>query len=106
MSILNIDKKTFDEKMQNKSTILIEFWAPWCVYCKRIGPAFSKIAQQYEGKLEIGQVNIDEEPQLAEEEKVQVVPTLIFYKDGKAVASMEAPDSKAKIEAFIGEIYG
>ena len=53
-----------------------------------------------------GQVNIDEEPQLAEEEKVQVVPTLIFYKDGKAVASMEAPDSKAKIEAFIGEIYG
>lgn len=101
MSILNIDKKIFEQKMSDKSTLLVEFWAPWCVYCRRIGPAFAKIAEEYEGKLQIGQINIDEEPELSDKEGIQVVPTLVIYKDGKAAASIEAPDSKAKIEAFI-----
>lgn len=103
MSILNINKEIFEEKMEEKKPLLVEFWAPWCVYCKRIGPAFSKIAQQYESKLQIGQINIDEEPELAEKEKIQVVPTLVLYKEGKSIAHAEAPDSKAKIEAFIEE---
>lgn len=103
MSILNIDKKIFEQKMSDKSTLLVEFWAPWCVYCRRIGPAFAKIAEEYEGKLQIGQINIDEEPELSDKEGIQVVPTLVIYKDGKAAASIEAPDSKAKIEAFIQE---
>lgn len=103
MSILNIDKKIFEQKMSDKSTLLVEFWAPWCVYCRRIGPAFAKIAEEYEGKLQIGQINIDEEPELSDKERIQVVPTLVIYKDGKAAASIEAPDSKAKIEAFIRE---
>ena len=103
MSILNIDKKIFEQKMSDKSTLLVEFWAPWCVYCRRIGPAFAKIAEEYEGKLQIGQINIDEEPELSDKEGIQVVPTLVIYKDGKASASIEAPDSKAKIEAFIQE---
>lgn len=103
MSILNLDKKSFDEKTAEGSTILVEFWAPWCVYCKRIGPAFSKIAEQYEGKLETAKVNIDEEAALAESEGIEVVPTFVLYKDGKAVAKTVAPDSKAKIEVFIEE---
>ena len=103
MSILNIDKKIFEQKMSDKSTLLVEFWAPWCVYCRRIGPAFAKIAEEYEGELQIGQINIDEEPELSDKEGIQVVPTLVIYKDGKAAASIEAPDSKAKIEAFIQE---
>lgn len=105
MSILNLDSKAFSDQIK-EGTILVEYWAPWCVYCKRIGPAFSKIAEQYEGELKIGQVNIDDEPELAEREKIQVVPTLVLYKNGKAAASLEAPDSKAKIEAFIEENRG
>ena len=101
MSILNIDKKTFDEKMQNKSTILIEFWAPWCVYCKRIGPAFSKIAQQYEGKLEIGQVNIDEEPQLAVQFKAMTIPMLVVMDQGKVVTTSVGAKPKAAVKKLL-----
>ena len=83
--------------------VLVEFWAPWCVYCRRITPALSKIAEQYADTLMVGQVNIDEEPLLAHEQNIEVIPTLILYKDGKSVNFVVAPESKAAIEAFINE---
>jgi len=101
MSIINVDKKIFKEKIESESTILIEFWAPWCVYCRRIAPVLSKIAAQYEGELEIGKINIDEEPELAGNERIQTVPSLVFYSHGKKAAAIEAPDSKTAIDDFI-----
>lgn len=86
--------------------VLVEFWAPWCVYCRRIGPALSKIAQECGDSLVIGQVNIDDEPQLAEQERIEVVPTLVLYQNGQALGSVVAPESKARIEAFIQETLG
>ena len=86
--------------------VLVEFWAPWCVYCRRITPALKKIAQQFEGTLVVGQVNIDEEPQLAEKERIEVVPTLILYENGQELGSIVAPESKAMIEDFIRENLG
>jgi len=83
--------------------VLVEFWAPWCVYCRRIAPALEKVAEQYEGILSVGQVNIDNEPLLAQKERIEVIPTLVLYKDGKALGSIVAPESKAKIEEFIRE---
>ena len=83
--------------------VLVDFWAPWCTYCRRIGPAFDKIAQQYADSLIIGTVNIDEEPALAQQEQIEVIPTLVLYRDGQAVASIVAPESKAMIEQFLEE---
>lgn len=83
--------------------VLVEFWAPWCVYCRRIAPALEKVAEQYEGILSVGQVNIDDEPLLAQKERIEVIPTLVLYKDGKALGSIVAPEAKAKIEEFIRE---
>ena len=83
--------------------VLVEFWAPWCVYCRRIIPALEKIAQQNEGVLEIGKINIDDEPKLAAQENIEVIPTLVLYRGGKALGSVVAPESKASIEAFISE---
>ena len=86
--------------------VLVEFWAPWCVYCRRIAPALEKLAEQYESALTIGTVNIDEEPLLASREQIEVIPTLILYRDGKALGSIVAPESKAKIEEFIRQARG
>lgn len=102
MDIIDMNKEIFDEKTKNgEKPVLVEFWAPWCVYCRRIAPVLPKLAQQYDGVLEIGKVNIDEEQAAAAEEKIEVIPTFIFYKNGKAVDSIVAPDSKAKLEEFI-----
>ena len=101
MSAINMNKSQFEQFMQEEKPVLVDYWAPWCVYCRRIAPAYEKIAEEYGDQLVIGKVNIDEEPQLAEAEKIEVIPTLVLYRGGKAVDSIVAPDSKAAIERFI-----
>ena len=81
--------------------VLIEFQAPWCTYCRRIIPAMAKVAEQRSGSLVVGQVNIDDEPQLAASEQIEVVPTLILYQNGKVLGSIVAPESKAAIDRFL-----
>ena len=101
MSAINMNKAQFDQFMPEEKPMLVDYWAPWCVYCRRIAPAYEKIAEEYGDQLVIGKVNIDEESQLAEAEKIEVIPTLVLYRGGKAVDSIVAPDSKAAIERFI-----
>lgn len=101
MSAINMNKAQFEQFMQEEKPVLVDYWAPWCVYCRRIAPAYEKIAEEYGDQLVIGKVNIDEEPQLAEAEKIEVIPTLVLYRSGKVVDSIVAPDSKAAIERFI-----
>lgn len=106
MSAINMNKAQFEQFMLEEKPVLVDYWAPWCVYCRRIAPAYEKIAEEYGDQLVIGKVNIDEEPQLAEAEKIEVIPTLVLYRGGKAVDSIVAPDSKAAIERFIQDIMG
>lgn len=101
MSAINMNKAQFEQFMQEEKPVLVDYWAPWCVYCRRIAPAYEKIAEEYGDQLVIGKVNIDEEPQLAEAEKIEVIPTLVLYRSGKVVDSIVALDSKAAIERFI-----
>ena len=106
MAAMNMNKEQFDKAMAEGKPILVDFWAPWCSYCRRIGPAYDKVAAQYADHLEVVKVNIDEEPILAHQESIEVIPTLILYKDGKALGSIVAPESKAAIDAFIQETLG
>ncbi|MCI6948650.1 MAG: thioredoxin [Oribacterium sp.] len=101
MSAINMNKAQFEQSMHEEKPVLVDYWAPWCVYCRRIAPAYEKIAEEYGDQLVIGKVNIDEDSQLAEAEKIEVIPTLVLYRGGKAVDSIVAPDSKAAIERFI-----
>ena len=103
MSAINMNQAQFEQFIHEEKLVLVDYWAPWCVYCRRIAPAYEKIAEEYSDQLVIGKVNIDEEPQLAEAEKIEVIPTLVIYRGGKAVDSIVAPDSKAAIERFIKE---
>lgn len=105
--MIAMNKEQFQKRaMEGNEPVLIEFWAPWCVYCRRIAPALGKVAQQYAGSLSIGQINIDDEPGLAERERIEVVPTLILYHKGEVLGSIVAPESKARIEEFIEEHLG
>lgn len=102
MSVVNLNKELFQQEVNKEnSLVLVEYWAPWCVYCKRIGPAYKKIAEEYSDKLLVGQVNVDEEQELAAQAKIEVIPKLVLYRNGEEIDSVVAPESKAKIEAFI-----
>lgn len=103
MAAMQINNTQFQQWMQEGKTILVDYWAPWCGYCRRIGPAYDKIAEEYGDRLVVAKVNIDEEPQLTEAQGVEVIPTLILYKGGKAVNRVVAPKSKAAIDQFLQE---
>lgn len=107
MSAIQMNNQQFDNQVRNgNEPVLVEFWAPWCVYCRRIAPALDKVAAQNEGKLKVAQVNIDDEPVLAAQEQIEVIPTLIIYQNGQALGSIVAPESKARIDDFILENLG
>ena len=102
MKPLELNESAFQRLLHSGEAMLVDYWAPWCVYCRRIAPAYEKLAEQYEGKLKVAKVNIDEHPQLANRENIEVIPTLVLYKNGQAQGFVVAPDSKASIEQFIG----
>jgi len=106
MAIIHMNTELFQQAVKEEKPALVEFWAPWCVYCRRIAPALGKLAEEYGDALTVGQVNIDEEPALAQQEKIELVPTMILFQGGEAKGSIVAPDSKAKIEALIQEHVG
>lgn len=103
MKAVELNSKEFYEKIAGDKPVLVDFWAPWCVYCRRIAPAYEKIAEQYGEELIVAKINIDDEPQIANRENIEVIPTLVLYRNGKAQGFVVAPESKAKIEEFIEE---
>ena len=104
--MMELNDKLFQELMQGDKPVLVDFWAPWCVYCRRIAPASEKIAQQYADRIVVAKLNIDEAPATARQERIEVIPTLVIYKNGQALGSIVAPESKARIEEFIRETLG
>ena len=106
MAAMNLNNKQFAELMHGEKPLLVDFWAPWCGYCRRIAPAYEKIAESWSEDVIIAKVNIDEEPALAEKERIEVIPTLVLYHKGQALGSIVAPQSKAMIEEFIRETLG
>ena len=103
MSILNLNAESYRKYTQAEQPVLVEFSAPWCVYCRRLAPALESVAEEYQDTLVFGAVNIDDEPELAQSEKIEVVPTLLIYQNGQVLGSIVAPESRAQLVAFIEE---
>ena len=103
MAATHLNKEMFVQMIQEEKPVLVDFWAPWCGYCRRIDPAYEGIAQEWQAQVVVAKVNIDEEPQLAEAEHIEVVPTLVLYHKGKAISSIVAPESRSRITRFLQE---
>jgi thioredoxin 1 len=89
------------EVLQAEGLVLVDFWAAWCPPCRRLAPVIDALATEYEGRLAVTKVDIDENPQLAQRYGIQSIPTLILFRDGRAVDKRLGALPKEELKTFV-----
>lgn len=104
MNEFTISEQTFEsEVLKSVLPVMVDFWAIWCGPCKVLGPIVAEIAKDYEGKLKVCKVNVDENNSLASQYGVMSIPTLKFFKAGKLVGELIGAAPKTTIEQEIAK---
>lgn len=101
-NIVSVTDSTFeDEVLKSDVPVLVDYWAEWCGPCKMIAPVLEEIADEYDGKLKICKLNIDENPQTPPKFNIRGIPTLMLFKDGGVDATKVGALSKSQLTAFL-----
>ena len=100
--IIALSDASFEQDVINSNkTVLVDFWAEWCGPCKSIGPILDEIANEYDGKIVIAKMNVDENTQTPPKYGIRGIPSLLIFKDGSVVDTKMGALSKAELSAFI-----
>ena len=102
MGPVKVTDQSFQSAVLNSKTpVLVDFWAEWCGPCRQIAPALEELANEYEGKLTVAKVNIDENPQVPTKYGVRGIPTLMIFQNGQVAATKVGALPKTKIKEWI-----
>src|ERR1051325_9239656 len=95
------DSNFKDEVLRSSTPVLVDFWAEWCGPCKMIAPLLDELATEYDGKVKIAKVNIDDHQNLAAQFRVTAIPTLLIFKNGQVIEQMVGAKSKRDLKASL-----
>ncbi len=90
--------------LDSATPVVVDFWAPWCGPCKIVSPTIEELAKDYEGKVVVGKMNVDDNPQTAGTYGVMSIPTIMIFKDGKPVKSLVGAQGKDTYKRAIDEV--
>lgn len=104
-NIVTLTEANFSEEViQSVTPVLVDFWAEWCGPCKMIAPILDEIASEYDGKVKIGKVNIDDQQSLATQHGIRAIPTLLLFKDGEVAEQIVGLRSKRDLKANLDKV--
>ncbi len=104
-NIVTLTDANFDQEVLKASTpVLVDFWAEWCGPCKMIAPILEELASEYDGKVKVGKVNIDEYQSIATEYGIRAIPTLLIFKYGEVAEQVVGLRSKRDLKANLDKV--
>lgn len=100
--VINLTKDNFEnEVLKSESPVLVDFWAQWCGPCRAVGPIMDDLAEEYQGKVKVGKINVDEQGELAAKYRVMSIPTVMLFKDGQIAEKLVGARPKEEFTSII-----
>ncbi len=101
---IELTSSNFDATVSGDTPSLVDFWAEWCGPCRMIAPTINELAEDFDGRVSVGKLNVDDEPRIAERFRVRSIPTLLLFRKGEVVGQIVGVQSKEKLAARLEEL--